>query len=160
MAEDCKEPEKGFQNLAVLLDAVTMLHRPTQVSGSSTMLAWGNREIFAGFLPGSRLPQPSAAHSFPQSVDTGSNVFLPALDPLWVTPQIENGAGTQEKDPRRSPQYPWSFPQARPQEFGDLALHTWWGCQPPPSVLQSDQTVLEFLGSTGPPSESSFSVLA
>lgn len=44
--------------------------------------------------------------------------------------------------------------------IGHLALHTWQGCQLPPSTPNSDQTVLEFLGSTGPPSESSSFVLA
>lgn len=66
-----------------------------------------------------------AAHSFPRSFGTGF-VSLLAVDPLWITAQIENRAGAQEKDPWRRSQYLCLFPQARPQELGHLALHTWW----------------------------------
>lgn len=134
MAEGCEETRVELQGpdstLGCCVPCYTIL---LGFQSSSNMLAWGRKEILAGFSQarGCNSLDPScAAHSFPWSFGTGS-FFLLALDPLWVIAQTENRAAAPEKDPRRGPQYSCSLPQARPQELGHLALHTWWGLDLP-----------------------------
>lgn len=160
MAEGCKGTREELEEPGPAPGCCASC-RTTQLrlQSGSTLLAWGSKASLAGFLraPGCNSLEPScAAH---RALALALFTLLLALDSLWLT-QIEIRAGAQEKDPKWRPYNACSFPLARPQQLGHLALPTWWSCQLPPSAPNSDHTVLEFLGSTGPPSESGSSVLA